>query len=96
MFTFVTAVGISKPNTYKLVCLSSNGHGAFYLSAIVNHNAYYVAIDSHNKVQVLSASDIANVSSYIGGRVCENRSCLFCTLDYMHKNDSWLIVLIND
>ena len=62
-FTFITAEGASNPNTYRLVCLSSNGHGAFYLSAIINHSAYYVTIDSHNKVKVLSTPDIANVSS---------------------------------
>ena len=55
-----TAEGISNPNTYQLVSWHPNGHGALYLSA--NNNAYYVAVDSDNKVQALSESEIANVS----------------------------------
>ena len=55
-----TAEGISNPNAYKLVCLNSTGQEALHLSA--NHNSYYVAIDSHNKVQALSESEIASVS----------------------------------
>ena len=79
-----TAEGVSNPNAYKLVCLNSNGHGALYLSA--NHNAYYVAVDSHNKVQALSASEIANVSLYVGDRVCENMSYLHIAIHKIHMH----------
>lgn len=58
-----TAEGMSNPKTYGLIYLISNGQGDHYLSA--NNNAYYVAIDSDNNIQVLPESELTDVHKLI-------------------------------
>ena len=73
-----TATIFSESNAH-LVILSSDGQGAYYMSA--NDYSYYVAMDSDNNIQALPVAEIEDVD--VSKLQCDYCLSSYCVIVFM-------------